>query len=153
MGPFIFVIWLVFYPDSDLVPRGLVESPVLIVCSSLFMFRWEHARSLSHSLILLPDSRLVSVGRARSHRCRWLGVLVQDGQLVQARLLVIWKYFWLWQLGWRCYWLAFTMQEQLPQQTIWPQIFTEADNSWTEMEIRKWPISEVSLTFGQAFQK
>lgn len=49
--------------------------------------------------------------------------------------------------------MAFTMQEQLPQQTIWPQIFTEADNSWTEMEIRKWPISEVSLTFGQAFQK
>lgn len=74
----------VFSCVSVLVPRGLVES-VFIVCSSLFMFSWEHARSLSCTLILLPDSGscFCGVGEVSQMQVIWSsapGQLVSSGQ-------------------------------------------------------------------------
>lgn len=62
--------WPAFCLVSDLLPSGLGKVFAFIMSSPLFMSRWEHARSLPHSLTLLPGSGLVSesVERVRSPR-------------------------------------------------------------------------------------
>lgn len=108
---------------------------------ALFMFEQEHARRLSHSLILFPDSGLVSQSpeMLRYRRHKFLSVLVQDSQLVQSRPLVLWKYFWLSQLRWRYNWLAAYNAQAAPTKNDLAPNFhcTEVENSWSAMEIRK----------------
>lgn len=64
--------------------------------------------------------------------------LVQDSQIVQSRPLVLWKYFWLSQIGWRCDWLAFYKADaSLTTNDLAPDFHcAEVDSSWIAMEIR-----------------